>query len=31
MPGSDLRDWTAIESWADTLPEKLQLAGCLGR
>ena len=25
MPASDVRDWTAIESWANTLPEKLRL------
>jgi len=27
MPASDTRDWTAVESWANTLPEKLQLVG----
>jgi len=27
MPASDVRDWAAVESWASTLPEKLQLGG----
>lgn len=25
MPASDIRDWAAIRSWANTLPDKLQL------
>ena len=27
LPPSDLRDWEAIEAWADTLPEALGLVG----
>jgi menaquinone-dependent protoporphyrinogen oxidase len=27
MPAADLRDWKAIEAWADSLPEKLGLRG----
>ena len=27
MPAADLRDWKAIEAWADSLPEKLGLKG----
>jgi hypothetical protein len=23
MPPTDLRDWEAIETWADSLPEKM--------
>jgi menaquinone-dependent protoporphyrinogen oxidase len=26
LPASDVRDWTAIRSWANSLPAKLQLA-----
>ena len=27
LPPSDLRDWEAIEAWADSLPEALGLVG----